>query len=162
MRKKIAYTLLAVLIVIQFFHPAKNIHTDATATLNDISKVYAVPENVQLVLKTSCYDCHSNNTYYPWYNNIQPVAWWLNHHINEGKRELNFNEFASYRIRRQYKKMEDLIDQIKEDEMPLSSYTFIHKDAKLNQAQKLALGNWAKTIRKDIESKYPADSLKKQ
>jgi Haem-binding domain len=162
MKKKIAYTLLAALILIQFFHPAKNINTSSESISNDISKVYTVPENVQTILKTSCYDCHSNNTYYPWYNNIQPVAWWLNHHVEEGKREINFNEFASYQIRRQYKKMEEVIEQVKEDEMPLSSYTIIHKDAKLSQEQKLALSNWADAIRKDMESKYPPDSLKRK
>jgi cytochrome c553 len=162
MKKKIAYTLIAALVIIQFFHPAKNINAAASATANDISGVFAVPENVQSILKTSCYDCHSNNTYYPWYNNIQPVAWWLNHHVEEGKREINFNEFASYQIRRQYKKMEEIIDQVKEDEMPLSSYTIIHKDAKLNPDQKLALSSWADAARKDMESKYPPDSLKRK
>lgn len=162
MKKKIAYTLLAVLVIIQFFRPEKNINAAASATVNDISKVFTVPENVQSILKTSCYDCHSNNTYYPWYNNIQPVAWWLNHHVEEGKRELNFNEFATYSARRQYKKMEEVIDQVKEDEMPLSSYTIIHKDAKLSQEQKLALSNWADATRKDMESKYHPDSLKRK
>jgi hypothetical protein len=162
MKKKIGYILLAGLIIIQFFHPEKNINITEAATLNDISKIYAVPENVHSILKTSCYDCHSNNTYYPWYNNIQPVAWWLNHHVEEGKRELNFNEFATYRIRRQYKKMEEVIDQLKEDEMPLSSYTLIHRDAKLSQDQKLVLSNWADAIRKNMESKYPPDSLKRK
>ena len=162
MKKKIAYTLLAALVIIQFFRPAKNINAAESATANDISKVFAVPENVQSILKTSCYDCHSNNTYYPWYNNIQPVAWWLNHHVEEGRGELNFNEFATYTARRQYKKMEEVIDQVKEDEMPLSSYSIIHKDAKLNPDQKLALSSWADAARKDMESKYPPDSLKRK
>ncbi len=162
MKKKIAYTLLAAFVIIQFFRPAKNINAAASATTNDISKVFAVPENVQSILKTSCYDCHSNNTYYPCYNNIQPVAWWLNHHVEEGRGELNFNEFATYSARRQYKKMEEVIDEVKEGEMPLSSYTIIHKDAKLSQDQKLALSNWADAIRKDMESKYHPDSLKRK
>lgn len=160
--KKIAYLLLAVLVIIQFFRSSKNINTTPSATTNDISKLYPVPENVLGILKTSCYDCHSNNTYYPWYNNIQPVAWWLNNHVEEGKREINFNEFSSYQVRRQYKKMEEVIEQVKEDEMPLSSYTLIHTDAKLNQEQKIALTNWAESIRKDMESKYPPDSLKRK
>jgi hypothetical protein len=162
MKKKIAYALLAILITIQFIRPTKNINAAPSATTNDISKIHAVPENVQSILKTSCYDCHSNNTYYPWYNNIQPVAWWLNHHVDEGKSELNFNEFATYSIRRQYRKMEEVIDEVKEDEMPLSSYTIIHKDAKLSQEQKLTLSNWADGIRKDMESKYHPDSLKRK
>ena len=105
---------------------------------SDISKVYVVPDSVTQILKTSCYDCHSNNTVYPWYSKIQPVAWWLNDHIEEGKREINFSEFATYRIGRQYKKMDEIIKQVKEDEMPLSSYTLIHKNAILTQKSKVS------------------------
>ena len=162
MLKKIFYLLLIIFIVIQFFRPEKNINTTAAATNNDITKLYAVPENVMTVLKTSCYDCHSNNTAYPWYNNIQPVAWWLKHHVDEGKREINFNEFGSYAIRRQYKKLEEIAEQVKEDEMPLSSYTLIHTNAKLNAEQKTLLINWAGEVRKEIAGKYPADSLIKK
>lgn len=162
MLKKIVYLLVIVLIIIQFFRPAKNINTSASATENDITKLYTVPENVQSILKTSCYDCHSNNTAYPWYNNIQPVAWWLKNHVDEGKREINFNEFASYNIRRQYKKLDEVIEQVKENEMPLSSYTLIHTNAKLSEEQKLLVTNWAEGIRKEIASKYPADSLIKK
>ncbi len=162
MGKKILYLLLIIFVVIQFFRPAKNVDVSAAATANDITRVYNVPENVMSVLKTSCYDCHSNNTTYPWYNNIQPVAWWLKHHVDEGKKEINFNEFASYRIRRQYKKLEEIEEQVKEDEMPLSSYTLIHSNAKLSQDQKALLTNWAEGLRKEIESKYPADSLLKK
>jgi hypothetical protein len=160
--KKIGYLLLAILIIIQFFRPVKNINTTAKAAANDISKAYPVPPNVQQILKTSCYDCHSNNTMYPWYSNIQPVAWWLKNHVDEGKREINFNEFSAYSARRQYKKMEEIIEQVKDDEMPLSSYTIIHRDAKLNPEQKLALTEWAEAIRKSMELKYPPDSLKRK
>lgn len=162
MLKKIFYLLLVIFIVIQFFRPEKNINTTAAATSNDITRIYKVPENVMTVLKTSCYDCHSNNTAYPWYNNIQPVAWWLKNHVDEGKREINFNEFASYAIRRQYKKLEEISEQVKEDEMPLSSYTLIHTNAKLNNEQKTLLTNWADEVRKEIFGKYPADSLIKK
>ncbi len=159
MFKKFLYFLLAVLVIIQFFHPAKNVNASPAATANDISKVYPVPDNVQKILKTSCYDCHSNNTAYPWYNNIQPVAWWLNHHVDEGKGEINFNEFASYRPGRQYKKLDEIIDQVKKDEMPLSSYTLIHKDAILTKEQGSAIMVWAAALQDSMKAKYPADSL---
>ena len=99
--KRFLLLLLLVFIGIQFFRPAKNKSEGISA--NDITAKYAVPDDVKAILKTSCYDCHSNNTNYPWYSNIQPVAWWLKDHIDEGKRELNFSEFASYRIGRQYR-----------------------------------------------------------
>jgi len=155
--KRTFQILLLAFIVIQFFRPAKNRSEGVSA--NDITKVYAVPENVQAILKTSCYDCHSNNTVYPWYSQIQPAAWWLNDHIQEGKRELNFSEFASYRIGRQYRKLNEINEQVKEGEMPLDSYLWIHKNAKLDEQQKLALANWVTSVRDTIKANYPEDSL---
>ncbi|MEP7142101.1 MAG: heme-binding domain-containing protein [Ferruginibacter sp.] len=160
--KKLALALLAVLIIIQFFRPAKNNSTLPGVSSNDISKVWPVTDDVHKILQTSCYDCHSNNTKYPWYINVQPVAWWMNDHILEGKKEINFSEFASYRIGRQYKKMEEIIEQVKDDEMPLYSYTIIHRNAILNKDQKLSLTNWANAIRDSIKANYPADSLKRR
>jgi hypothetical protein len=155
--KKLLLVLLVIFIIIQFFRPEKNI--SIAAATNDITALYAVPADVQQILKTSCYDCHSNNTVYPWYNNIQPVAWWLKNHVDEGKRELNFSEFATYRIGRQYRKLDEINKQVKEDEMPLGSYTLIHTNAKLNSEQKLAVANWVVALRDSIKAHYPADSL---
>ncbi len=160
--RNIGLIVLAALIIIQFFQTEKNIDTSETAMANDITKVYAVPANVLKVLQNSCYDCHSNNTDYPWYDNIQPVSWWLHHHIEEGKRELNFNEFSTYRIRRQYKKMEEIIHEVKENKMPLSSYTLLHKEAVLNSESKSILINWAQAVMDTIRARYPADSLVKK
>lgn len=157
MIKKILVFLLAVLVIIQFFHPKKNIA--AAASANAVATVYAVPENVQKILAASCNDCHSNNTIYPWYSKIQPVDWWLASHVNEGKRELNFDEFASYNLRRQYRKLEEVIKEVKEDGMPLDSYTWIHKNALLNPEQKQLLTGWAEGIRTAMQQKYPIDSL---
>lgn len=151
--------LLLVFIVIQFFRPAKNIAEGISA--NDITTKYPIPQDVQTILKTSCYDCHSNNTAYPWYNNIQPVAWWLADHIKDAKAELNFSEFASYRIGRQYRKLEEINKEVEEGEMPLESYTYLHGNAKLNQQQKLSIANWAIALRDSIKAQYPEDSLKR-
>lgn len=157
--KRFFLLLLLVFIVLQFFRPAKNRSEGIAA--NDITKMYVVPQDVQAILKTSCYDCHSNNTNYPWYNNIQPVAWWLADHIKEGKKALNFSEFALYRIGRQYRKLEEINEEVKEGQMPLESYTLIHGDAILNEQQKLTLAKWTDAIRDSIEATYPADSLKR-
>lgn len=155
--KRTFQILLLAFIIIQFIRPAKN--KAGEISNNDISKLYPVPEDVQSILKTSCYDCHSNNTVYPWYAEIQPVAWWLNNHIEDGKKDLNFSEFASYRIRRQYKKLEEINDLVKKDEMPLDSYLWIHKNAKLSEQQKLTVANWVVAVRDTIKQNYPADSL---
>jgi transposase len=94
------------LIVIQFFRPARNAEPEIAA--NQIAASYPVPNDVQQVLKASCYDCHSNTTVYPWYSNIQPVAWFLSNHIADGKRQVNFSKFATYSPRRQYKKFKEI------------------------------------------------------
>lgn len=155
--KRIFQILFLIFIVIQFIRPAKN-RADNISN-NDISKIYAVPADVEAILKSSCYDCHSNNTVYPWYAEVQPVAWWLADHVKEGKKELNFSEFASYRIGRQYRKLEEVNKQVKEGEMPLESYLWIHKNSKLSDEQKLTLANWVTAVRDTIKANYPADSL---
>ncbi|MES2430642.1 MAG: heme-binding domain-containing protein [Bacteroidota bacterium] len=160
--KPLLLVLLAAFIIIQFFKPEKNIHPGTDAVKNNITSLYPAPEDVEHILQTSCYDCHSNNTKYPWYNNIQPVTWWLNHHVNDAKKDLNFDEFATYKLSRQYKKAEQIIDEVKEGKMPLSSYTFIHTEAKLNADQKTAIQNWAAAIMDTLEARYPADSLIKK
>ena len=155
-RRSFQVVLLA-FIIIQFFRPTKN--RSEGISENDITKKYKVPMDVLDILQTSCYDCHSNNTKYPWYAEIQPVAWWLNSHIKDGKRGLNFSEFASYRIKKQYKRLADINEQIKDDEMPLNSYLWIHRYAKLNEQQKLTITNWANALRDTIKANTPPDSL---
>jgi Haem-binding domain len=151
--------LLIVFVILQFFRSKKNISDAANA--NDITKTYVVPTNVMASLQTSCYDCHSNNTKYPWYNNIQPVAWWLADHIDEGKKEINFNEFAAYSPRRQYRKFKEINTQLEEDEMPLKSYIIIHGDAKLSKEQKVGIYNWTNAMMDSMKVRYPIDSLER-
>ena len=159
MRVKVIFVaLLVILIIIQFFRPEKNISA-APRSAADIAAMYPQPEEVRTILAKACNDCHSNNTRYPWYNNIQPVAWWLNDHIQEGKHELNFNEIGTYPRRRQYNKMKEIQEQVKEGEMPLGSYTLIHTNARLNDHEKTVLINWAASMQKAMEAKYPMDSL---
>ena len=158
--KPIGWILLIALLAIQFFHPKKN--KAANEQPNAVSKVQLVPDDVQRILKKACNDCHTNNTVYPWYSKVQPVHWWLNNHIKEGKGHLNFDEYSNRPLRYQYHKMEEVIEQVKEGEMPLKSYTWIHKDAILSDVEKSTLINWADGIIKDMESKYPIDSLKRK
>ena len=148
MIKRILLVLLILLVIIQFIRPAEN-HSDKQSA-NDITLHYSMPDTVLSILKNSCYDCHSNNTRYPWYNRIQPVAWWLNSHVTEGKRELNFSEFASYPATKQVKKLKATVKEIKESEMPLNSYLWIHIDAALDQGQKNILVYWADSLQSII------------
>ena len=155
--KRFLLVLLVAFLIIQFFRVEKNV--SAAVAVNDISTKYTIPEDVHTILKASCYDCHSNNTAYPWYNNIQPVAWYLADHVKEAKKELNFNEFASYKVAKQYRKLEEIINEVEMDEMPIESYTLIHGGTKLNMDQKSKIINWATVLRDTIKARYPADSL---
>jgi hypothetical protein len=156
--KALGWFLLIALIIIQFFRPKKNIHPGDQP--NSISKKFPVSADVKTILDKACMDCHSNNTRYPWYNNIQPVAWWLNGHVKDGKRELNFDEYINRRPRFQYRRMEQTIELVKEKEMPLDSYTWTHKDAILTDEEKTKLYDWANSVKTALEAQYPMDTLK--
>jgi len=116
----------------------------------DFMVVNNVPTEVERIITTSCYDCHSNNTEYPWYNRVQPVAWFLEGHIKEGKEELNFNEWDTYSSRRKNSKLKSIISQIEDDEMPLSSYTIIHREAKLSKEEKKIVFEWVSNLKDSL------------
>lgn len=159
MLKKILIGLGIVLIIIQFFRPEKNDSNDSTY---DVTTKYRVPEDVNQLLKVSCNDCHSNKTEYPWYANIQPVAWWLDDHIVDGKRHLNFSEFTNRPLFVQNHKFEEVIEMVEEYEMPLPSYTNfgLHAEANLTDEQRAKIIVWAKAQMAYLKETYPADSLK--
>jgi len=125
--KIIIIILLVAIVVIQFIPVDRNQSDNVPKT--DFMLVNDVPGDIKNKLQVSCYDCHSNNTQYPWYNKVQPVAWFLEGHIKEGKAELNFNEWDSLSNRRKKSKLRSIIKQIESGEMPLTSYTLIHKEA---------------------------------
>ncbi|MEZ5046662.1 MAG: heme-binding domain-containing protein [Chitinophagaceae bacterium] len=158
MLKKLLLGLLVVFISIQFIKPARNLSDDNT---NHLASKYEIPENVNQILKSACYDCHSNKTEYPWYANVQPIAWMLNNHIQEGKKHLNFSTFTSLPIAVQNHKLEETIEMVEEKEMPLASYTYfgLHSQAKLSEQQRTVLIDWAKSIMNTLKTNYPPDSL---
>ena len=151
MKKRVVLIVIILLVAIQFIRPARNLSSAQSA--NDITRHYTVSDTVAHILDRACNDCHSNNTRYPWYTNIQPVGWWMQHHVNEGKEELNFSEFGSYPAKRQAHKLEEVAKQTRDDEMPLNSYLWIHADAKLSDADKQILINWANNLRQEIVTK---------
>lgn len=139
--KIILLGVLIILVVIQFIKPARN--KSELAPTNGISKVLIVPDSVRTILQNACYDCHSNNTRYPWYSNIQPVAWYLANHIKKAKEALNFDEFAGYSALRQRNKLGGIADEVSDNGMPLPSYRLLHKNARLSREEKAQLTNWA-------------------
>jgi hypothetical protein len=154
--KKILILLLVLLVAAQFYRSPKNESDDNT---NHISRSYPVPPDVNTILTKTCYDCHSNKTRYPWYAEVQPVGAWLHSHVVDGKKELNFSEFSSYRLRRQYHKLEECIEQIERNEMPITSYKITHTEAKLTESEKTSLLNWFRSVMDTMKTRYPMDSL---
>jgi hypothetical protein len=148
--KKIILALLVIFIAIQFIQPAQN--QDGQVLPTDIEKMVVVPPNVSGILKTSCYDCHSNNTHYPWYSFIQPGAWLMASHIKNGKAMLNFSQFGDLSNRKKQSKLQGIINQVKDGEMPILSYKIIHRNAVLTPEQKTILINWAASAKDSLSA----------
>jgi hypothetical protein len=149
--KKILTVIVIAFVAIQFFRPDRSI--DSQASSSDISGVFSMPDSVKVILQNACYDCHSNNTRYPWYVNIQPAGWWMAGHISEAKGNLNFSEFGGYEQRRQLSKLEGVAAVVEEDIMPLRSYKMIHKNARLSTTEKNLLIEWARQSTDSISQK---------
>lgn len=149
MKRTIAIGFVVLLVIIQFFRGERNLGQAEAST--DVTHFVNVPQAVLTTLKSACYDCHSNHTEYPWYANINPVGWWLNGHVNEGKSELNFSDFAAYDIGRMDHKMEEIAEEVEEGHMPLPAYTWLHSEAKLSDAQISEIIEWVNTERQKLE-----------
>lgn len=143
--KKFLIILAFLLLLIQLFR------IDKTNLPVEPSKDFVIasnaPSEIRSILKTSCYDCHSNEVVYPWYTNIAPFSWWMKHHVNEGREELNFSEWGTYSSKRMDHKLKECIEEINENEMPISTYVWMHNEATLNPDQKEKLIQWFNSLR---------------
>lgn len=133
----LAVLVVAIVLVIQVIPVERNVSTVPPG--QSFERTEKVPANVAAILKVSCYDCHSNNTRYPWYSELQPGAWFMAQHIKKGRDELNFDEFNNYSKRRKKAKIKSIISQIEKDEMPLKSYRMMHGNARLSADEKKEL-----------------------
>ncbi|MBL1213795.1 MAG: heme-binding domain-containing protein [Ignavibacteriae bacterium] len=133
--KKIIIVLVVLFLIAQFIGPEK---TNPPVTADLIAD-----ENVKLILKTSCYDCHSNETVYPWYSDVVPVSYLLMNHINEGREHLNFSEWENLDSLKKEKMLDEIWEEVEENEMPMSSYLKLHPEAELSAVQKEVMRNWA-------------------
>lgn len=150
-KKRILAILLPILIVfvsIQFIQPVRN--TSGQVLPTDISNIYKIPPDVFTLINSSCYDCHSNNTNYPWYSNIQPVGWLLEADIKNGKSKLNFSEFGSLSSRRQISKLRNIENRIKDGTMPIKVYQIMHPSAQLTEEDKQLLIDWIQKTQDSI------------
>jgi len=143
--KKLLLILLGAFIIAQFFGPDKNEGDMASieAFLTDTNP----PEDVKAILKESCYDCHSDVTRYPWYNNITPVNYWLADHVRHGKGHFNVSNWNDYSTKKKDHKLDELVEMVEKKEMPLNSYTWTHSEANLSDSQIQSIVNWAQAVR---------------
>ena len=146
--KIIAVILFLAFIAIQFIRP--DFTNPPIAQDQTLSAKTQIPENVDAIFKRSCNDCHSNTTVYPWYSYIQPSAWFLKDHIDEGRHEVNFSEWGTYQANKQRRKLAEICEQIQEKEMPLPSYLWIHWDAKMSAEDIKAVCDWTESERAKI------------
>lgn len=139
--KKIALLSIIVIVIILQFIPVK-IPENKEITQNDIVKAGYMSEDINIILKTSCYDCHSNQSKFPWYSYVAPVKWLVVRDVSKGREELNFSEWNSFDNRRKIRKLGEIKEQVEKGEMPMFIYTAIHRSAKLSDDQKKILIAW--------------------
>jgi hypothetical protein len=144
----IIVSLFFIFIVIQFFPPKKN--DNLVNPQNDIVFKLDIPIPVKKKIVDACYDCHSNKTAYPFYNNIAPVSWMLAHDVKEGKGHLNFSEWANYDRKTQIKLLGKICDEIKAGEMPLKSYVFMHSRAVINPKELEEICQWTEQASEQV------------
>lgn len=151
--KKFFMALILLLVVIQFFQINK---TNPVVDKNlDFINSFKPSAQVAIQIKTSCYDCHSNDTEYPFYAYVQPFGWFLEGHIEEGRRKLNFSEFGTYDTKKQAHKLDEAVELIEKKEMPLSSYTSMHESAALSEEQRVMLIDYFRKLQREIEKTVP-------
>ncbi len=142
MTTKIIAAIILLLLLIQFIRIDKT--NPSSVPSQDLIYVTSAPGDIASIIKTSCYDCHSNQTKYPWYTNLAPISWFLKHHINEAREHMNFSEWGSYPAGKQNHKLGECYEELEEGDMPLFSYTLVHGEARLNDMQQEKLETWFK------------------
>ena len=145
MRRRRIYlvSVVVALILIQFIRPDKNLGEPDPET--GFIRVSQVADTLATVFLNSCYDCHSNNTYYPWYSNLAPFSWYLNKHIEEGKAHLNFSSWGIMDKAQKITQLDQICEEITYGTMPLNSYLWIHRSSKLSEQDIQAICEWAES-----------------
>ena len=144
--KRFFMLALVVLVIMQFVRPTKNTDEGYSSVAVFLEETKPIA-SVEATLKAACYDCHTNHTVYPWYAEVAPISYWLRDHIVDGKKHFNLSEWSKYSAKRKDHKLEELIEMVEEKEMPLDSYTWVHGEAKLTDAQIQEMLTWAKAAR---------------
>ncbi|MDX1628552.1 MAG: heme-binding domain-containing protein [Fulvivirga sp.] len=148
MVRKIFFGIIVLLILIQFFPIDKE--NPPFEPEHDFLVMTNPPEEVEVIFQNVCYDCHSHKTEYPWYTSVAPVSWWIDHHIEEGREHLNFSEWGNFSKERQKHKLEEVIEEVEEGEMPLKSYTWMHEGARLTAEERNNLTSWVEKLKERL------------
>ena len=157
MKKKIKSILIIIgifLIAIQFIRPEKN--NGGYDQIANFKKDTKPSEEVFSILKKQCFDCHSNQTKYPWYAEISPISLWLDDHIVQGKKKFNMSKWNAYSLKKKDHKLEELIEEVEKGEMPLNSFTWIHGE--LSENDKNLLLKWAALARLQYQDELKISS----
>ena len=141
-KKRLIWLIIILLIVLIQFIPNDKPEV-ILSNENDLIYNNKLPESAENILRTSCYDCHSNESLYPWYSYIAPVSWLVVRDIKVGREELNFSEWESQSKMDKAKNIDKIIDEVSDEEMPMAIYTLIHTDAKLTAEDRQLLVDWA-------------------
>lgn len=145
MFRKIAIVALIILIIMQFFTIDTSVpEYDQKA---DFFNTHIATVEMQSLIESACYDCHSYQSKYPWYSNVAPISWWLEDHIEDGRKHLNFSRWSEYDFKKADHKLEETVEMLEEKEMPLQSYTLLHSEANLTAEQRENLIIWFKAQR---------------
>lgn len=146
MLKRIGIGLVIILALMQFKQIDKT--NPEYNEAEDFITITQPSEEIATLIKAACYDCHSHQAKYPWYSNVAPISWMVEHHIEEGREHLNFSEWGSYDTKKANHKLEECIEEIEEGEMPMKPYVVMHSEVKMSKEQKKALMAFFQTQRK--------------
>jgi len=142
------WAVLALFVILQFI---PNTYPEVIkSNEHDLILTGNVPDEIEQILRTSCYDCHSNETKYPWYAYIAPVSWLVVRDVNKGRNDLNFSEWDSLKSRDKIKLLDEIAEEVDEGNMPMPIYTITHGEASLDDGQKKILVGWTKEMMNDI------------
>jgi hypothetical protein len=153
--KSLLIVVFIALIGMQFFQPDRK--EPLTRDTDEIFAVLPADEEVVALIKSSCFDCHSNNTDYPWYASASPISWWLQEQVDEGREVLNFSEWTKYELQKAAHKLEECFKEVAMGSMPLSEYTWIHGDARLSETQRARLAGWFKLSKRKMSGQTPPE-----
>ncbi len=122
---------------------------DATLPIKAEETLQA-PQEVLSILKRACYDCHSSEVKAPWYYGVAPISWYTQFHVRNARQIVNFSQWNSYSKAKQLKILKRLPKSIV-IRMPLSSYLYLHEEAKLTKSEKKTLNSWAKNLKEKLK-----------